>query len=424
MRGMSLLSKAVNINKDFSNSHGEVKESRNIDQLLATVENIYHIRDLDTLLERILIEARRFVRADAGTLYLEAKGKLYFSYIQNDTLFINETAEQKHIFARNSLPVDKTSLAGYVAVSGEPILVDDVYDIHSNVSFSFNPTFDKQASYRTKSMLIVPMLTRSKISLGVLQLINAQSLSGEVIPFSGQDRLYIMQFAQHAANAIESAKLNREMVFRMVEISELRDPYETGQHAKRVSTYSTEIFSVWAERRDISTSLIRATKEALMPAAMLHDVGKVAVSDVILKKPSLLTDDEKILMKLHTVYGARLFKNLDSHWDRVAYEVVLNHHEWWNGQGYPGKIEDIYKDPVQFGQGRIGEEIPVTARIVTIADVFDALISDRAYKKAWNETRVLEYIEKQAGKQFDPEIVEIFLGMQPVIRSIRERYSY
>jgi HD-GYP domain-containing protein (c-di-GMP phosphodiesterase class II) len=233
-----------------------------------------------------------------------------------------------------------------------------------------------------------------------------------------------MQFAQHAANAIERAKLNREMVLRMVEISELRDPYETGQHAKRVSTYSTEIFSVWAERRDISTSLIRATKEALMPAAMLHDVGKVAVSDVILKKPALLTNDEKRLMKLHTVYGARLFKNLDSHWDRVAHEVVLNHHEWWNGQGYPGKIANILEDPVQFGPGRSGEEIPVTARIVTIADVFDALISDRAYKEAWNETSVLEYIEKQVGKQFDPEIVEIFLGMQPVIRSIRERYSY
>ncbi len=421
---MSLLNKAANIKRNISIIQQEENECRNIDQLLATVENIYHISDLDTLLERILFEARRFVRADAGTLYLEAKGKLYFNYIQNDTLFINETAEQKHIYARNSLPVDKTSLAGYVAVSGEPILVDDVYDIRSDVSFSFNPAFDKQASYRTKSMLIVPLLTRSKITLGVLQLINAQSPSGEVIPFSGQDRLYIMQFAQHAANAIERAKLNREMVLRMVEISELHDPFETGQHAKRVSTYSTEIFSIWAERRDISTSLIRSTKEALMPAAMLHDVGKVAVSDTILKKPALLTNDEKSLMKLHTVYGARLFKNLDSHWDRVAYEVVLNHHEWWNGHGYPGKIEDIFKDPVKFGQGKIGEEIPITARIVAIADVFDALISDRAYKEGWNETSVLEYIEKQAGKQFDPEIVEIFLNMQPVIRSIRERYSY
>lgn len=421
---MSLLTKAVVIKNDFGDFQGGARESRNVDKLFSTVENIYHIRDLDTLLERILYEARKFIRADAGTLYLEAKGQLYFNYVQNDTLFINETAEQKHIFASKSLPVDKTSLAGYVAVSGEPILVDDVYDICSDVSFSFNPAFDHQASYRTKSMLIVPLLTRTKVILGVLQLINAQNPSGDVIPFSGQDRLYIMQFAQHAANAIERAKLNREMVLRMVELSELRDPYETGQHAKRVATYSTEIFSLWAERRNISTSLIRATKEALMPAAMLHDVGKVAVSDVILKKPSLLTIDEKKLMKLHTVYGARLFKNLDSHWDRVAHEVVLNHHEWWNGEGYPGKIENILEEPVIFGPGKKGEEIPITARIVTMADVFDALISDRAYKKAWDESKVLEYIRNQSEKQFDPEIVEIFLGMQPVIRSIRERYSY
>lgn len=421
---MSLLTRSADIRKDFSNSRGKVKESRNIDQLLATVEDIYHIRDLDTLLERILFEARRFVWADAGTLYLEAKGQLYFNYVQNDSLFINETAEQRHVFASQSLPVDTDSLAGYVAVSGEPLLVDDVYDIRSTVSFSFNPDFDRQASYRTKSMLIVPLLTRTKVTLGVLQLINAKSPSGEVISFSGQDRLYIMQFAQHAANAIERAKLNREMVLRMVEISELRDPYETGQHAKRVSMYSTEIFSLWAGRRDFSTSLIRTTKEALMPAAMLHDVGKVAVSDVILKKPALLTNDEKILMKLHTVYGARLFKNLDSHWDRVAHEVALNHHEWWNGQGYPGKIANILEEPVRFGPGKSGEEIPVTARIVTIADVFDSLISERAYKDAWDESSVFEYIEKQAGKQFDPEIVEIFLDMLPVIRSIRERYSY
>lgn len=421
---MSLLTKAVDIKKDIRDSESYFKESRNIDSLLSTVESIYHIRDLDTLLERVLFEARRFVRADAGTLYLEAKGQLYFNYVQNDTLFKNEKAEQKHIFASKSLPVDKTSLAGYVAASGEPILVDDVYHICSDVSFSFNPSFDYQASYRTKSMLIVPLLTRTKVILGVLQLINAQNPSGEVIPFSGQDRLYIMQYAQHAANAIERAKLNHEMVLRMVEISELRDPFETGQHAKRVSTYSTEIFSLWAKRRDISTSLIRKTKEALMPAAMLHDVGKVAVSDVILKKPSLLTINEKDLMRLHTVYGARLFKNLDSHWDRVAHEVVLNHHEWWNGEGYPGKIESIQEEPVKFGPGKKGTEIPITARIVTIADVFDALISDRAYKQAWDEPKVLEYIRDQSEKQFDPEIVEIFLSMMPVIRSIGKRYSY
>lgn len=93
-------------------------------------------------------------------------------------------------FASKSLPVDKSSLAGYVAVSKEPLQVDDVYDIRSDVSFSFNPAFDKEASYRTKSMLIVPLLTRTRKILGILQLINATSLSNEVIPFSGQALYY------------------------------------------------------------------------------------------------------------------------------------------------------------------------------------------------------------------------------------------
>ena len=420
---MSLLARAAILRNEGIASLQVSTTLRDVDKLFSIVENIYHIRDLDTLLERILLEARRFTNADAGTLYLEAKGRLFFSYLQNDTLFAEESAERRHVYASQSLIIDRSSLAGYVASSGEALLIDDVYDIRSSVSYSFNPSYDKKAFYRTKSMLIVPLLTRSRVTVGILQLINAKAPDGETVPFSYKDRLYIMQFAQHAANAIERAKLSRETVLRMVELSELRDPYETGRHAKRVAAFAAELFALWAKRRNLTRGLIRSTKEALMPAAMLHDVGKVAVSDVILKKPALLTNDEKTLMQLHTVYGARLFKHVDSHWDRIAREVVLNHHEYWDGTGYPGRIDDIDVDPIRFGQGKKGNEIPITARIVAIADVYDALLTKRAYKEAWVETDVIAYLKKQAGKQFDPELIELFLSMRPTIISIRNRYA-
>ncbi len=142
---MSLLTRARSVRNADSSALASFGENRDVDRLFATVENLYHIRDLDSLLERILYEARRFVRADAGTLYLEAKGRLFFSYVQNDTLFQDDSAARRHVYASQSMIVDRTSLAGYAAASGEALLIDDVYDILSTVSYSFNPDYDKKS---------------------------------------------------------------------------------------------------------------------------------------------------------------------------------------------------------------------------------------------------------------------------------------
>ena len=398
--------------------------ARDVDYLLATIENIYQIRDLDTLLERILLEARRFVNADAGTLYLKAKNKLYFSYVHNDSLFKGDRAKTRYVYSKESLHIDRKSLAGYVASTGDSVLIDNVYDIKSDVSYSFNPEFDKKSSYKTHSMLIVPLLTRTNIILGVLQLINAKSKDGQIVSFSGQDRTYINHFAQNAAHAIETAKLNREMVLRLVELAALRDPFETSQHAKRVGAYSVELYECWATKRGISQSEVKVVREILMTAAMLHDVGKVAVSDAILKKRGELTDEEREKMKYHTIYGARMFRNNESAWDTMASQVVLNHHERWDGKGYPGKTENVFAADVKLGTGKKREEIPIFARIVSIADVYDSLISKRVYKEAWENHDVIEYLRWQAGKQFDPELVEIFLNMQDIVQSIYLKFSY
>ncbi len=209
--------------------------------LLQIVESIYYTKDLDTLLETVLSEARKFVNAEAGTIYLAAGKYLYFSYIQNDSLFSGSHARDKYIYYNKRLSIDRNSLAGYVASTGESLLIDDVYDISSDVTYSFNPDFDAETSYKTHSILVVPLTTTDKMILGVLQLINAKNEQGKIIPFSMQDKLYITEFARNAANAIERAKLSREMVLQMVELAELREPYETSQHAKRVGAYSVEL---------------------------------------------------------------------------------------------------------------------------------------------------------------------------------------
>jgi putative nucleotidyltransferase with HDIG domain len=392
-------------------------------KLFRTIESLFTVKDLDSLLENVLTEARQFVNADAGTIYLATRGSLYFSYVQNDTLFRGETKD-KYIPSGASLPIDKASLAGYVAKTGETVLIDDVYHIKSDVTFSFNPSFDQKTSYHTRSILCVPLKTRENEIVGVLQLINSKSDSGEVVAFSMQDKLFISQFALNAADAIEKARLSREMVLRMVELAELRDPFETSQHAKRVGAYSVELYEKWATLRSVSTREIRKVRDVLRTAAILHDVGKVAISDTILKKPSQLTYEEKMAMRQHTILGARLFRRTTSFWDYMSAEVALNHHENWDGSGYPGRIEDLYAEKVYMGPGKQGNEIPLSARVVAIADVYDALISQRAYKTGWRQEHALRYIKYQAGRKFDPELVTIFLTMEDLLTAIVKKYSY
>ncbi len=392
-------------------------------KLFRTIETLFSIKDLDSLLENVLTEARQFVNADAGTIYLAARGFLYFSFVQNDTLFRGETKD-KYISSGASMPIDKASLAGYVARTGETILIDDVYHIQSEVTFSFNPAFDQKTSYHTRSILCVPLKTRENEVVGVLQLINAKNESGKVVAFSMQDKLFISQFAQNAADAIEKARMSREMVLRLVELAELRDPFETSRHAKRVGAYSVELYEKWAQRRNVSAREIRKVRDVLRTAAILHDVGKVAVSDTILKKPDVLSYDEKQAMRLHTILGARLFKRTTSFWDYMSAEVALNHHENWDGSGYPGRIDDLYAEKIYMGPGKQGTEIPLSARVVAIADVYDALVSERAYKKGWRQEHALRYIRYQAARKFDPELVAIFTQMGDLLSAIAKKYAY
>ena len=165
-------------------------------------------------------------------------------------------------------------------------------------------------------------------------------------------------------------------------------------------------------------------------AAMLHDVGKIAISDLILKKPGRFNPEEYEIMKKHTVLGAQLFQDRQSDFDDAAAQVALNHHERWDGDGYPGHVDIATGNPLKGFQrsdgsaaGKSGEETPIYGRIVALADVYDALSSARVYKEAWDEAEVLAKIEENSGRHFDPELVEIFFESLDLLRSIQKRYT-
>uniref|UniRef100_A0A7C4U7Y9 HD-GYP domain-containing protein n=1 Tax=candidate division WOR-3 bacterium TaxID=2052148 RepID=A0A7C4U7Y9_UNCW3 len=389
--------------------------------LLKINERINSIKDIDSLLELILYEARKFTNADAGTIYLIKDGKLSFEYVQNDTLF-RKFASSRFLYKSQTIEINDKSIAGYVALTGNTLNIQDAYDIPENCSFSFNKKFDEETSYRTKSILTLPLKTHEEQLIGVLQLIN-KKMDGESVPFTDEDVLLVSYFAISAANAIERALITREMIMRMINMAELRDPKETGSHVNRVGSYSVEIYREWAIRKKLPTKEIKKAEDNLRIAAMLHDIGKVAISDAILKKPGRLNEEEYNMMKYHTIFGARLFKNRTSELDRLGFEVALNHHERWDGKGYPGFIDDVFSEKIELKEGKKGEEIPLFGRIVAVADVYDALISKRAYKEAWSDADALKEMEYQKEKQFDPEIVDIFISIYDVIKAIRDKFK-
>jgi len=282
------------------------------------------------------------------------------------------------------------------------------------------------SGYRTKSNLTIPLRTSAGRILGVLQVLNSLDDDGNVTYFDKDDELYISHFAANATVALEHAHLTRSMVLRMIRMSELRDPKETGPHVNRVSSYAVEIYDRWAFNNSIDENESKNFRDTLKIASMLHDVGKVAISDLILKKPARFTEDEYHIMQGHTWLGANLFNEIESTVDQVAREVALTHHENWDGSGYPGKLEIdngiLSEKKTGKPRGLKGVEIPIAGRIVALADVYDALSCRRVYKEPWEEEKVLEEIKNQRGKKFDPGVVDAFFEILPSIRAIRERF--
>lgn len=395
-----------------------------LEQIVELEKQLAEIKDVDVLLERILTETRRIVNADAGSIYEvdETGERLLIKFGQNDTRQALLKPGMKLPYTSFSFPISETSIAGYVAKTFKTLNIEDCYTLDSALPFKFNINPDLLANYRTTSMYVVPLKSDKEL-FGVLQIINRKDSKGTVIPFSEQDELFINHFANNAVNLLKNAYLTQDMVYRMNQMAALRDPKETGGHVKRVSTYSLEIFDRWAFNHSISLEDSQEFRSNLAIAARFHDIGKVGISDLILKKPGRFDDTERNIMKAHTLMGAQLFNPDKSYMDELSFNINLHHHDRWDGgpQGYPGKVnvsEYVTGNPIPEAEPLSGTDIPLEARIVAVADVFDALSSQRCYKEAWTIDEAFAEIEKCSGTQFDPEVVEAFLEIRERITAI------
>ncbi len=397
-------------------------EAEKIQKIMSITDDLNHVKDIDSLLHLILTEARKSVNAEAGSIYLLHGDRLEFSYVQNQKVALTDSTSNKHRYSKLSIEINDKSIAGYVALTCKTLRIKDAYKLDKGLSYSFNKRFDQKNNFKTKSILTVPLMSSRDKIIGVMQIINARDENDSIVSFNEEDDKFITFMGNNAAVAIERAIMTREIILRMIKMAELRDPKETGHHVNRVAAYSIEIYDRWATRKKTPKDKINKIKDTLRIAAMLHDVGKVAIPDAILKKPGKLSDQEYEHMKEHTVRGADLFQAAFSDWDTLAAEIALDHHERWDGKGYPGDFTRE-NDKITFGKGKKGKEILIYGRIVALADVYDALVSKRIYKLPWPEEKVLKLIREESGKQFDPDIVNIFFEIYDIIVAIKNKYS-
>lgn len=191
-----------------------------------------------------------------------------------------------------------------------------------------------------------------------------------------------------------------DLIQRLGRAAEYKDN-ETGMHVLRMSHYVKTLA--------MALGMDEENADELRMAATMHDIGKIAIPDHILLKPGKLDHDEFERMKQHVEVGVSILETPRSTLISLARTIALTHHEKWDGTGYP--------------RGLAGNEIPIEGRLAAIADVFDALTSERPYKRAWAVEEAIEYIDTQAGKHFDPELVPVFIQQLPKILEIKERFK-
>jgi HD-GYP domain-containing protein (c-di-GMP phosphodiesterase class II) len=322
---------------------------------------------------RAMEAATRLMKAEVGSLLLvdEEKRQLYFEVALGD-----QEEEIKTI----SLNFGE-GIAGWVAQHGKPLLVNS-----PRKDPRFFKGVDERTEFKTRNIICVPVKVKKKL-IGVLEAINKKGKGR----FDREDLSLLTSLADQVAIALDNSRLYEEleeMFFQTAEsladAIEKRDPY-TGGHTQRVTLYSQAIAKY--------LQLEPLEKKWLKIASVLHDIGKIGVEDDILKKRERLTPEEFNVIKRHSDMGAEILEHI-----RQLREIVPGvkyHHEHVDGKGYPNGLR--------------GKEIPILAKIVAVADTYDAMTTDRPYRKAMEKEGAIEELKRCSGTQLDKEVVEAFI---------------
>ena len=351
------------------------KENERLKSLLEVTNSLASILDLNKLLFRIMDVVREQLRADRCTVFLLDSEK-------------NELWSKAAIGVREEIrfPADK-GIAGHAATTGEVLNIPDAY-----ADYRFNPEIDKKTGYRTRNILTMPMRNKRNEIIGVFQVLN--KFEG---PFSKEDEELLSAISSIAATAIENAQLYEEQRKSFISFIETlsttldaRD-YITSGHSRRVTLYAVQVARLMRLKPQ-EIELIRYS-------ALLHDIGKLGVPEIVLFKNKKLSEEEYEIIKRHASLSKSILSKIHFQKElRQVPEVASSHHERIDGTGYP--------------QGLRGEEIPLGGKILAVCDVFDALTSRRQYRDRMDIERVVEILDRETGKAFEPFVVYHFKNIR------------
>ncbi|ANU14792.1 HD-GYP domain (HD superfamily hydrolase) [Planococcus halocryophilus Or1] len=334
--------------------------------------------EMGEVLESILLQMVRIVGAEAGTLWVldkkRQKIKVSAAYGPSAASILNIELDQNE------------GIVGKVIRTGEAQLIENVAE-----NPDWTARVDQSSGFVTKSMITVPLAVKGKV-LGAMQLLNKQDIAF----FSEQDIRLADALSSQSALALHNSQMYEElqqmllsMIRTLAKVLDARDPYTAG-HSERVAKYSLWI----AQKLELSAS----DCEELYKAALLHDIGKIGITDAILRKPDRLTVEEYTTIQQHTVIGADILSNVEPKDAMVhAADTALSHHERLDGTGYP--------------HGLAGDAIPLFARIVGVADTFDAMTTARSYSKGLSYQLGVEELRRCKETLFDAQIVDAFTAI-------------
>lgn len=321
---------------------------------------------------------------------------------------------QKHIKSIVSLAVLQIICLAFGLWIQDRILVQTAAWQHRHGKDPAHGTAVNNAKAATAESIVEAMPTARFLTfiwIGGLQLIAMFLVITRLLADGSRSRAQSqIQLMQHEKDLVRT---RNAVMIGLASLAESRD-HETGQHLERIALYSTRLAAALRGdprfRNRISPSFVKS----IGISSVLHDIGKVGVPDAILLKPGSLTPNEWQQMRRHSVIGSECIKHIErrlgnSNFLQVAHQIALHHHERWDGNGYPHELA--------------GEAIPLAARIVAVADVYDALSMKRVYKDAFPHERCVAIIREEAGRQLDPAIVDVFLKIQDEFQEIAKRFT-
>lgn len=345
-------------------------DSREVSELIAAIQRLSLVHSLQEVQEIVCAAARRLTRADAATFVVRAG---------NDCLYAEEDAAAP-LWRGRRFPIDACD-SGWAILERQPAVIADIDDDKRVAQDAYRSTF-------VRSLAVVPIRKRDPLgAIGVYWAESHEATAREVQLLQAlADSTAVAVQSVHAYSELQEAR--DETLTRLARVAEYRDD-ASFKHTARVAHLS----AVVADKLGLGDEFVTLIRQA----APLHDVGKLAVADAVLLKTDVLTSSEIIQMRSHVVCGAELLAGGESDVLKMAEEIALTHHEWWDGTGYPN--------------GLAGDEIPISGRIVALADVFDALTHARPYKRPWSLDEALHEINHLSGRQFDPMVVSAFFTL-------------